>query len=168
MSDTPSPVRIVVLHFFFFFEQITRLALWSHQSCLWACASSAEFAIGGLSRSSLCTGCSALSLQLHRAESGSLTCLIAFDSSLSSPADQWSSVLFIRNINVPHIPTGSAANPLSPVWGWRFILYAQDHPWLWLIFYFLTVNVAGKIRKYVVLVDICHDSELSVSMYNVD
>lgn len=95
--------------------------LWSHQSCLWVCASSAEFAIGGLSRFYLCTGCSALSLQLHRAESGSLTCLIAFDSSLSSPADQWSSVLFIRNINVPHIPTGSAANPLSPVWGWRFI-----------------------------------------------
>lgn len=45
---------------------------------------------------------------LRGAESGSLTCLIAFDSSLSSPVDQWSSVLFIRNINAPHIPTASA------------------------------------------------------------
>lgn len=45
---------------------------------------------------------------LRGAESGSLTCLIAFDSSLSSLVDQWSSVLFIRNINAPHIPTASA------------------------------------------------------------
>ncbi len=65
------------------------------------------FALGGLAALP-CAPTVSCSLQLHRAESGSLTCLIAFDSSLSSPVDQWSSALFIRNINVPHIPTGSA------------------------------------------------------------
>lgn len=51
------------------------------------------------------------SITLTRAARGGkwvLTCLIAFDSSLSSPVDQWSSVLFIRNINAPHIPAASA------------------------------------------------------------
>lgn len=58
--------------------------------------------------SSSLSRCSITLPVLRGAESGSLTCLIAFDSSLSSLVDQWSSVLFIRNINAPHIPTASA------------------------------------------------------------
>lgn len=131
--------------------QITQLAVWSHGAAC-ECASPLQRACHGrFRRSSSRTSCSAreLSLQLRRAESGSLTCLIAFDSSLSSPADQWSSALFIRNINVPHIPTGSAANPLSPVWGRRFILFAEDQPWLWLMLYFqTTANVDWKTRVF--------------------
>lgn len=73
------------------------------------CLSYTAFALGGLAALPWAPAVSS-SLRLHRAESGSLTCLIAFDSSLSSPVDQWSSVLFIRNINVPHIPTGSATS----------------------------------------------------------
>lgn len=78
--------------------------------CLRVCLFSTAFALGGFT-SLPCAPTVSCSLQLHRAESGSLTCRIAFDSSLSSLVDQWSSALFIRNINVPHIPTGSATNP---------------------------------------------------------
>lgn len=91
----------------FFIERITTLNPWRHQSCVCVCLSSIPFALGGLVALP-CAPTVSCSLQLHSAESGSLTCLIAFDSSLSSLVDQWSSLLFIRNINVPHIPTGSA------------------------------------------------------------
>lgn len=77
-----------------------------HQKCICTWASPPHFAWGGAAAP--WAAAASRSLVLHGAESGSLTCLIAFDSSLSSPVDQWSSVLFIRNINVPHIPTASA------------------------------------------------------------
>lgn len=82
-----------------------------HQKCICTCVSPPHVACGGAAAPSWAAAVSR-SLVLHRAESGSLTRLIAFDSSLSSPVDQWSSVLFIRNINAPHIPTASASAPL--------------------------------------------------------
>lgn len=84
-------------------------AVKASKHCLRVCFFSIVFALGGLA-SLPCAPTVSCSLRLHRAGSGSLTRLIAFDSSLSSPVDQWSSALFIRNINVPHIPTGSASS----------------------------------------------------------
>lgn len=102
--------------------------------CLRVCLFSTAFALGGFT-SLPCAPTVSCSLQLHRAESGSLTCLIAFDSSLSSLVDQWSSALFIRNINVLHIPTGSATNPWAQCREWRFILlFTRDYSWLFIFF----------------------------------
>lgn len=95
--------------------------------CVYVCLVSVVFVLGVLAALP-CAPAVSHSRQLHRAESGSLTCLIAFDSSLSSPVDQWSSALFIRNINVLHIPTGSATNPQSSVREGRFILlHTEDN-----------------------------------------
>lgn len=100
----------------FFFVQITQLSLWSHGSACERASPPRRACHGRFSCSSSCTGCSAreLSLQRRRPESGSLTRLIAFDSSLSSPADQWSSALFIRNINVPQHSHRLGSEPYEP------------------------------------------------------
>lgn len=102
------------------------------------CLLSMLFALGGLAALP-CAPAVSCSLQLHTAESGSLTCLIAFDSSLSSPVDQWSSARFIRYINVPHIPTGSApTRELAPRGEVYFVILqrsASTSPWDFFMFF---------------------------------